>query len=502
MMQRLYLLIVAISCFGHALSYKNPHFVGNRTTIVHLFEWKWNDIALECENFLGPRGFGGVQVSPVNENLKITSQNRPWWERYQPVSYKMETRSGNEKEFSEMVSRCNFAGVRIYVDAILNHMSGNFTENTGTGGSKANYSGMNYPDISYSAEDFNHPICTIENYNNAVEARNCQLYGLRDLNQTSEYVRNKLVTYLNNLISMGVAGFRIDAAKHMWPKDLQVIYEKLHNLNSNHGFPQAARPYIYQEVVDLGGDDISRDLYTPLGAITEFRAGIKLGIIFRGLSPLNQLKDWATSWGLVNSTDSLVFMENQDNQRGHGVGSGIVLTYKQSKAYKAALAFELAQNYGTTRIMSSFAFTDSDAGPPMNANETIVSPIINSDGSCDENWVCEHRWGPIYQMVEFRNQVNGTILSNWWDNGNNQIAFSRGSSGFIAINMEGINLSRSFETDLPQGTYCDVMSGGRVGSRCAGKSVVLDFYGRGVITIQANDPEYAFAIHIGSASML
>lgn len=33
-----------------------------RSTIVHLFEWKWKDIADECERFLGPKGFGGVQV--------------------------------------------------------------------------------------------------------------------------------------------------------------------------------------------------------------------------------------------------------------------------------------------------------------------------------------------------------------------------------------------------------------------------------------------------------
>jgi alpha-amylase len=26
------------------------------TTIVHLFEWTWNDIAAECEAFFGPKG--------------------------------------------------------------------------------------------------------------------------------------------------------------------------------------------------------------------------------------------------------------------------------------------------------------------------------------------------------------------------------------------------------------------------------------------------------------
>lgn len=42
--------------------HQNPHFARGHVGIVHLFEWKWKDIALECERFLGPKGFGGVQV--------------------------------------------------------------------------------------------------------------------------------------------------------------------------------------------------------------------------------------------------------------------------------------------------------------------------------------------------------------------------------------------------------------------------------------------------------
>lgn len=40
----------------------NTNQWSNRNTIVHLFEWKWDDIANECEKFLGPKGFAGVQV--------------------------------------------------------------------------------------------------------------------------------------------------------------------------------------------------------------------------------------------------------------------------------------------------------------------------------------------------------------------------------------------------------------------------------------------------------
>jgi len=43
--------------------------VSGRSVMVHLFEWKWADIAAECENFLGPNGFGGVQVKLKIETI-------------------------------------------------------------------------------------------------------------------------------------------------------------------------------------------------------------------------------------------------------------------------------------------------------------------------------------------------------------------------------------------------------------------------------------------------
>ena len=50
-----------------------------RTAVVHLFEWRWDDIARECENFLGPKGFAAVQVSPPNEH-RVVAQ----WESGRP----------------------------------------------------------------------------------------------------------------------------------------------------------------------------------------------------------------------------------------------------------------------------------------------------------------------------------------------------------------------------------------------------------------------------------
>ncbi|KAG8228002.1 hypothetical protein J437_LFUL007975 [Ladona fulva] len=51
-------------------------------------------------------------VSPVHECLVVNDPYRPWWERYQVISYKIVSRSGNEDEFADMVRRCNAVGVR------------------------------------------------------------------------------------------------------------------------------------------------------------------------------------------------------------------------------------------------------------------------------------------------------------------------------------------------------------------------------------------------------
>ena len=38
-----------------------------------------------------------------------------------------------------------------------------------------------------------------------------------------DYVRGKIADYFNDLMNIGVSGFRVDASKHMWPGDLEAI---------------------------------------------------------------------------------------------------------------------------------------------------------------------------------------------------------------------------------------------------------------------------------------
>ena len=425
---------IAGATLGAALAL--PVQTAQAGAFVHLFEWKWSDVAQECENFLGPKGFSAVQVSPPQEHI----QGSAWWTRYQPVSYQLSSRSGDAAAFADMVQRCNAAGVDVYADAVINHMANG--SGTGTAGSPYSSGSLSYP--IYSSNDFHTP-CGInpEDYGtDAWRVRNCQLVGLPDLDTADNYVQDTIAGYLNQLASLGVAGVRVDAAKHMSPSDISGILSRVNS-------PM----YVFQEVIDLGGEAVSATEYTGTSDVTEFRYSASIGNVFKN-ERLAYLGNFGESWGFLAGGNAVVFTDNHDNQRGHGAGGGNVLTYKDGSLYNLANVFMLAWPYGYPKVMSSYGFSDGDQGPPSQ------SVYQNGSAQCGGAWICEHRWDSIANMVAFRNVTDGTGVSNWWDNGNNQIAFSRGNRGFVAINREGGTLSRTFSTGLPDGQYRNVAGDG------------------------------------------
>lgn len=447
-----YLSPLFFTTYSYASS---PNYAAGHSGIIHLFEWHWDTIADECERFLGPKKVGGIQISPPHENRVIYNNgDRPWWERYQPISYKFETRSGDEKALKNMIKRCNAVGVRIYPDVVINHMCGGGGTGTGTGGTYFDANSESFPGVPYSSLDFNDGNCNsgsgnIENYQDTNQVRNCRLVNLIDLNQSKTYVREKIADMMNSLISFGVAGFRVDACKHMWPGDLEVIFnDLLSNVNADLG---GGKPYIFQEVIDQGGEPITASQYFGAGSVTEFKYGIQVA---NNIQQIHYLGTLGESWGLMPDQYALAFLSNHDNQRGHG-GGGSLITFENPYDYKVGTAFMMAWPYGVKRVMSSYYFSNTDQGPPAN-QRGIASDYAES---CTNGWVCEHRWKAIAASFRFAGAVEGTSMNNWWDNGNNAIAFSRGNKGFIAINKSSGTITNALKTGLPAGSYKDLVSG-------------------------------------------
>ncbi|KAG8991010.1 hypothetical protein FRB94_012932 [Tulasnella sp. JGI-2019a] len=426
-----------------------------KTAITQLFQWNWDSVAAECTAFIGPAGYGFVQVSPPQEHIT----GAEWSSNYSPVSYNLVSKFGNRAQFANMVSTCHAAGVSVIADAVWNHMSS--FAGTGIGGTvftKYVYTG------TYQTQDFHHAQCGTSDEQ--------PLDNLADLATETEWVRSRLAAYANDLISLGVDGFRNDAAMWIPASDLANISTRL-----------TKQVYRTQEVSWGSGNAIQPQEYIGTGDVQEFRYTWALQTAFNTgtISTLNSLPQ--SGW--LAPSNANVFVANHDTERG-----GDSLNYSSpNNAYTLAMMFSLSYPYGTPTILSSYQYSTITDGAP-NANYGYCSGNGGAGG-----WLCQHRWTPISGMVGFYNKVAGTTLNNWVSGTGAQIAFGRGSVGFIVINSGGSPWSKTFTTSLLTGTYCNLFDGNLTSGACTGSSVFVASGGALAVTVPAYS---ALAIYTGA----
>lgn len=411
---------------------------------IQLFQWNWDSIGQECTSTLGPAGIDWVLTSPPQEHVL----GDEWWVAYQPVSYQIESRLGTREQFTAMVATCADAGVDIVADAVINHMSG---RDSGVGWAGSPFSHYEYPGI-YSVDDFHR--CTesvtgdIGNYRNADEVRNCELVNLADLDTESESVRTTITAYLNDLIGLGVAGFRIDAAKHMLPEDIAAIVASL---------PPDIR--IVQEVIRGGGEPITPEQYSPISRVYEFGFARDLKTMIES-GTLRYGALFGPAYKTLPSDDAITFVDNHDTER-----NGQTLSYKDGRAYLLANAFLLTQAYGSPVLYSGFAFQGRDAGPPLAADASVLPITCSAVPSATKRlypgeWTCLQRWPELTRLIAFHDAVGDEPVTAEWDNASHgSYAFSRGAYGFAVFNSGDDRLVESLQTELVPGEYIDAMTG-------------------------------------------
>ena len=421
-------------------STKSTNSLPQKGVIVTAFQQNWRSIAKECKETYGPEGVKYVQVSPPEDHIK----GKAWWTSYQPVSYNLNSKLGTEAEFKNMITTCKAAKVGIIVDAVINHMTGADNKDTvGVGGSKYDAANQSYPDAGYTKDDFHQIDKDIYTYSDAQVVWNYRLVGLLDLDTSKPHVQQTLGNYFAKLLKMGVAGFRVDAVKHIAPNEMKAIKKAA---SAASGVKPENIWWMQETIGDSNGAKENQpDKYVGTGEVDEFEYSYRLRNYFSGsIDNLKHITD-----GLIPNKSAAIFVTNWDTERDNATS---VLTYKDGKLYELANAFMLAYPYGTPNIYSGYKFSERDEGAP-GATKTSVP-----DASCgkDSKWQCTQRWASIRGMIGFYNAVKGTKVTKWQDDESNNIAFSRGNKGFFAINNDDKQNDVSYNTDLPDGEYCNV----------------------------------------------
>lgn len=405
---------------------------------IQLFMFNWESVALECEEVLGPAGIDWVLVSPSQEHL----DDLAWWVHYQPVSYEIESRLGTREQFESMVKTCERSGVKVVVDAVINHMAGRLA---GFGWTGTAFDKYNYQDL-YTRDDFHSCGLTssgqIESYFDREQVQTCELLGLSDLATGSSQVQEKILGYLNDLLALGVAGFRIDAAKHISHDDLRQIIEQL-----------PAGTKILHEVIRGGGEPVNPIEYVETGLAWEFR--------FATTMRDSMLSQWAPDLTLEADADEFLpgefaisFIANHDTER-----NGKSLAAQNDPAlFELATLYMLASDYGTPMLYSGYVFDDFDMPPALNDDGTVASATCNSSGSLSSgDWFCQHRSEPVRAMLSWRIATAESVVTKaYWSE--SVTGWSKESTGFFAMNVSDAAVEIEIPTDLPRGTYCNVLA--------------------------------------------
>ena len=408
---------------------------------VQLFMWPWDSIAKECE-FLGDSGVDWVLTSPPQEHITGAA----WWTVYQPVSYKIESRLGNREQFANMVDTCADNGVEIIADAVINHMT---AQTSGTGYAGTEFTKYEYEGL-YSRADFHNcnltPDDSINSYKDLAQVQTCELLGLSDLNQKLENVQQQILLYLNDLLSLGVAGFRFDAAKHMAASDLKQIVDQL---------PEGTR--IIHEVIRGGGEPVQPEQYLNSGEVWEFDYARNMRSYFKGevITPAAsaiRFRDFTPS----NQTVS--FVSNHDTER-----NGETLNYNDARYFELATAMMLAEDYGQPMLYSSYAFRSRDAGPyetvkGVGAVDCSSTTSPKTEYKADE-WICQHRWQSTLNMIGFRDKAgDAPVVEKYRERG--VYGFARDGVGYFITNVfDTQEMTVSVATTLPDGDYVNLIDG-------------------------------------------
>lgn len=407
---------------------------------LQLFMWPWQSVESECQG-LGEQGFDWVLVSPPQEHIVGSA----WWTVYQPVSYELQSRLGTRSDFEKMVKTCSDAGVKVLVDVVINHMS---AQDSGVGFAGTSFEKYNYPGL-YGPEDFHDcrltPGNAIQDYGDAQQAQTCELLGLSDLDQSRPNVQATIIEYLTDLLNLGVGGFRIDAAKHIAPNDLEPIVTAM---------PKDT--IFLLEVIRGAGEPIQPEQYSELGYMWEFDYARSMRSYFE--DQLIGFIDLETRFdSFLPSDRAISFVTNHDTER-----NSQSINFNYQREFDLATSLMLAEPYGTPMLYSSYYFFEYDAGPTE--DNGLVSPVTcpanptSENTYADRDWICQHRWASVAKMIRFRDLVDKTAVVNPVQT-ENLFGFEREGKGFFIVNVSPtVEETAEVQTSLADGSYLDLLS--------------------------------------------
>jgi alpha-amylase len=362
------------------------------TAIFHAFNQNYNEV----EKFvctLADQGYSHVQISPAQKS----NPGKEWWNRYQPADYSVIEGLGSEDDLKRLTDKAHSCNVQVIADVVFNHMA-----NLDGKGDVEDIS--KFPKLKpsdFNSGSTNNPIikpnfCDHDiNYDD--RNRNTEVYcwlggGLPDLKYTDN-VKTIQKAHLKKLLSLGINGFRFDAAKHMPP---EVVKEYIDYINQE----SQGKTWNYLEVIE--DQDTKAEDYNWIAAVEDFLLYNSMKNAFTFGGDLRRSLPPTT----VNDPRSVTFGRNHDNIRE--LSKSAINPYDDITDSYLATAYVLARKDGTPLIFNE---------------DNLNSPYINYGVKFRQTMIQREKegknvWENILRVID-----NPTVL-----------LMERGGEGFFVEN--------------------------------------------------------------------
>ena len=393
--------------------------------ILHAFNWQYDDVANKAAE-IAQSGYKKVLVSPAYK-----STGDQWWARYQPQDYRViDNPLGDTNDFSQMVAALAAQGVETYADIVFNHMANEASQR-----SDLNYPGSavlgqyaaNQPyydnitlfgDVDnglFGGGDFHGtydpqgPQC-ISDYSNVGDVQYNRLCGappdpgLPDLDANS-WVIEQQKSYLQALKSMGVSGFRVDAAKHMTNGHINQIFT-----------PQIKNNvHVFGEIITTGGagsaeyDNFLAPYLSQTGhSAYDFPLFSQIRSAFSYSGSMNNLVDPGAYGQALPAAKAITFSVTHDIPLNEG------------------FRYQLLDP--TDEYLANAFILGRDGGVPLMYSDH------NESG--DGRWENLYNRSDVTAMVGFHNATQGRSM-NVLNNNDCILLFQREHQGVVGINKCG-----------------------------------------------------------------
>lgn len=363
---------------------------------------------------------------------------------------------GTMDEFGELVSVAHANGIKIVIDFAPNHTSTTSNYDETWNQSRYPADGALYRDgqllgtVHTDSDNnyFNHE-GWIEDWDSMESVNYQSMYGLADLNQMNSTIDTYLKEAADLWLDMGVDGIRVDAVKHMpagWQKNwVSSIYEEHNAFIFGEWFSGSTVPD--DDMASFANESGMSLLDFSFANATRNAVGSLSGTMY---DIHNTIEATAASFDQVNS--QVTFIDNHDMSRF------MTLANNTSSSVDAALVLLLTQRgvpaiyYGTEQYMTGDSDPDNRKDMPSFNTNTAAYSIISSlaplrktnpalsYGTYTERWLND-------DVYVYERQFGSSVVL---------VAVNRNTS-------KGYTLSGLY-SNLPKGTYQDVMGGAKSGS--------------------------------------